>query len=151
MYVVLLTSLYFSHDSIFGNDVLKDLSCRVIRGVTHHWPPFSYVTENTGILSSLISKPTLNSKPIPNYKFKIFLRWKQEFPWGWSHTIQDNCRSPALWFHYNRTSDLLRIWWHIFRGNGRNGIGPLRRCMESVVFSWMEVAAFWYYDELWWG
>ena len=38
----------FSHATLFDSNILEDLSCRVIKGVTQHWPPFSYITKKPG-------------------------------------------------------------------------------------------------------
>ena len=46
----LLITITFSLDNIFDRDILKDLSCRVIKGSTQHWPPFSYIQKDPGMI-----------------------------------------------------------------------------------------------------
>ena len=41
-------NLGFRKDQIFEQNMLNNLSCRLIEGATQHWPPFSYITENPG-------------------------------------------------------------------------------------------------------
>ena len=48
--------LYFRHETIFKRNILKDLSCRVIRAVTQHWPPFSYIIHNPGVNTNCIKE-----------------------------------------------------------------------------------------------
>ena len=47
----LLITITFSLDNIFDRDILKDLSCRVIKGSTQHWPPFSYIQKDPGMIN----------------------------------------------------------------------------------------------------
>ena len=47
-FVTSKTSTAFSHDTIFERNILKDISCQVIKGVTQHYPPFSYITKEEG-------------------------------------------------------------------------------------------------------
>ena len=43
----------FSKDTIFEKGILRNLSCRVIKGATQHWPPFTYITKNQGMKFTL--------------------------------------------------------------------------------------------------
>ena len=66
----------FSHAPLFENNIMKDLSCRIIKGVTQNWPPFSYITKKPGDQTAfwqdnLILLPLI--KPIP--------RWNTDLPW----------------------------------------------------------------------
>ena len=47
----LFITIKFSYDNIFDRDILKDLSCRVIKGSTQHWPPFSYIQKDPGMIN----------------------------------------------------------------------------------------------------
>ena len=62
-------NLSFSKDTIFESGILRNLSCRVIKGATQHWPPFTYITKNEGMKFKLYT-----FKHILTYAFGP--RWK---------------------------------------------------------------------------
>ena len=90
----------FSKDTIFESGILRNLYCRVIKGATQHWPPFTYITKNQGM------KFTLNRESLKGSSQVV---WNQVRKLCLVYLLQaGNCNVPP---------HILATWEEPYRGS----------------------------------